>query len=453
MSFARAAAAIAALGLVAAGCSGDGQAEAGTGWVNRTLYAASTIEVGAGVAAVTALGQDRKLQTVVLDLAQGEELWDEPATMAGRLSGLGVQPPAIVDGPDGSLVVAVEPLDEQKADKRHSRPGTRAALVARDARTGAEQWSRPIHSTFGPAACGSHVCLAENTARQDARFVVLDPRTGQALWRAPGVAEMEYADESSVVLMTMDDNPTLQARRLDTGRVKWKVPLSRLVGGDVSLTGGWDFATVGKRLVGYVGPYRETAQAELPGFGFFAVEISSGRVAWKRHEMVRLYPSPAPSALLLTRQVVGSGRGYGAFVRIDPATGRPAARIPVGQIPKFEWWVGYSRDLQTIGFVSGGRAGAAFDLRSGRPVAVEGRTVWSYCSRNPQQLPIVGHDGFYATAALCEFDLENGQKVEDAGPPPTWVTGTTDGWRVWHDETGAVHGVKDGSGTSPGIYG
>lgn len=454
MSFAvRTTAALAAAALTAAvaGCSGGGdqQVAAGSGWVNRTIYATSSIEVGAGVAAVTVLRQDRKLHTAVLGLKDGKELWDQPATMVGRLSGLGIQPPAVVQGPDGGLVVALEPA----AKKQGNNGEKKATLVARDARTGTEEWTRPIHSTFGPTACGSYVCLSENTSLNTARFVALDPRTGKAIWKTPGVAEVEYADEQAVVLLTLGKNPALESRELHTGQLRWELPLSQAVGGAASLAGGWDFTQIGKSVVGYLGPYRESQRARMPGYGFFAVDVRNGELLWSRRQVVRLYPSPEPSSLLLTRKVVQGGRSYGGFVRLDPRTGQPATRIPLKQIPKFEWWLGFSADLKTLGFVSTGRPGAAFDLVSGQPVEVEGRTAWSYCTRNPQPLPIVGHEGFYATAALCEFNLAGGEKLQSDGPPPKWITGTTGGWRVWRDESGAVHGIKDGSGTSPGMYG
>lgn len=448
-----AATAAVALTAAVAGCSGGGEqgVDSGPGWVNRTVYAASTIDVGAGVAAVTVLRQDRKLHTAALSLQDGEELWGEPATMVGRLSGLGVQPPAVVETADGDgIVVAVEPLEDgqqgNNADKR-------ATLVARDAATGAEEWTRPVHSTFGPTACGTYVCLSEDTSRDSAQFVALDPRTGKAIWKTPGVAEVQHAGENAVVMLTLGDNPKLESRQLRTGRVRWELPLSQAVGGAVSLSGGWDFTQVGDSLVGYLGPYRQSAQESVPGYGFFAVDVGSGQVQWKQRRVVRLHPSPKPSALLLTRKVGQNGQGYGAFVRLDPDTGQADSQIPPKQVPKFEWWLGFSSDLDTLGFISGDRAGAAVDLSSGEPVEVDGQTVWSYCTRNPQPLPLTEHEGFYATAALCEFDLSTGEKVQSDGPPPTWVTGATDGWRVWRDESGAVHGADDGDGTTPGMYG
>lgn len=448
MSFAaRTTAALAAAALMAvlAGCSGgDGQqVDSGPGWVNRTIYAASKIEVGAGVAAVTALRQDRKLYTVVLDLANGRELWGQPATMTGRLTGLGVQPPAVVDGPEGALVVALEPADKEGKNT--------ATLIARDARTGTEEWTRPIHSTFGPAACGSYICLSENTSRPNPRFVVLEPTTGKAIWKIPGVAEVQGATGERVVLMTMNDNPALQSRDLHSGQPQWKLPLARATSGPVNLAGGWYFAEVGNSIIGYVGPYRESAEAAPSGYGYFAVNARDGKLLWKQ-QVARLYPKPKPSSLLLTRQ--GAPGNWRGFVRLDPKTGRTTAEVPPDRVPNFRYWLGFSTDLKTLGFLPAERRpGKAFDLNTGRPVDVDGRTVWSFCSRNPRPLPIVGHEGFYASAAVCEFNLADGTQLRSDQVPPKWVTGATNGWRVWRDESGAVHGIKDDSGTSPGMYG
>ncbi|MQA84714.1 MAG: PQQ-binding-like beta-propeller repeat protein [Streptosporangiales bacterium] len=454
MSFAaRATSALAAVTLTAtvAACSSDQEADSGSGWNNQTIYAASKAEVGSGVAAVTALRNDRTLETAVLDLNSGEQLWDQSATMVGRLAGLGVQPPAVIDGPEGGVVVAVEPGEEKK--NKGGSNARQAILVARDARNGTKEWSRPIHSSFGPTRCGQYVCVSERTALQSARFVVLDPTTGKAIWRVPGIAEVEYADDKGAVLLTMDDTPTLQYRNLQTGGQEWELPLADAVGGKASLAGGWDFTPVGDSLVGYLGPYQESSQGSVPGYGYFAVKISDGSLLWKRQQMVRLYPSPKPSSLLLARRVAQGGKSFGGFLRLDPRTGRDSAQISSGELPKFEWWLGFSADLRTLAFLASGRAGTGFDLGSGRPVKAEGRTAWSYCTRSPQQLPIEGHDGFYPAPAVCEFDIATGEKQEIDGPPPKWITGATDGWRVWRDEAGALHGVRDGSGTSLGMYG
>ncbi len=51
--------------------------------------------------------------------------------------------------------------------------------------------------------------------------------------------------------------------------------------------------------------------------------------------------------------------------------------------------------------------------------------------------------GFYPVAALCEFDLATGKRTTDQGAPPAWFTGAQNGWRLWRDEKGALHGIKD----------
>ncbi len=57
-------------------------------------------------------------------------------------------------------------------------------------------------------------------------------------------------------------------------------------------------------------------------------------------------------------------------------------------------------------------------------------------------------------ASLCEFDLATGKRVPGpAGTPPAWFTGSQDGWRLWRDEKGALHAIRDTTGTAPGMYG
>jgi hypothetical protein len=54
---------------------------------------------------------------------------------------------------------------------------------------------------------------------------------------------------------------------------------------------------------------------------------------------------------------------------------------------------------------------------------------------------------------LCPYDLKTGRRLDATNSvPPGWYTGSVDGWRVWRDERGALHGVHDGDGTSPGMY-
>src|SRR5205807_2362181 len=118
---------IAIASLALAACSsgpGRGAAQAAPAWSDSDAAAASRPVSGGGITAVTAAGKNGVLQTVVDDLATGKRLWAQPATMAGRPSGMGVEPPAVVPAGGGALVVTIE-------------PGPKTNLVARAARTGA----------------------------------------------------------------------------------------------------------------------------------------------------------------------------------------------------------------------------------------------------------------------------------------------------------------------------
>src|SRR5690606_8289334 len=144
-----------------------------------------------------------------------------PATMAGRPPDLGVQPPAVAGPPTAPVVAALEP---------HRSGRSRAALVVRDARTGAARWYRPVDSTFRPTRCGPHGCLAESTARRDPRFVVLDHATGRPLWQIPGIAEAVADTGRHTVIFRMTGRPALESRDLRTGRARWTFPVERAVG-------------------------------------------------------------------------------------------------------------------------------------------------------------------------------------------------------------------------------
>ncbi|REE96111.1 PQQ-binding-like beta-propeller repeat protein [Thermomonospora umbrina] len=438
--------AITAVMLGAAGCSGGPgapAAEAAPGWSDSTVNAVSRPVSASGFAAVTGLRPDGQLETAVYDLAAGKRRWSRPSTMAGRLPGMGVQPPAVFGPARAPVVASVEP---RKVGR------WRAMLVARDARTGAQRWTRPVDSTFGPVRCGIHVCMSEFTARPGARFVALDSATGRPLWRMPGIAEVEWSDERRVVVFRMAQHPVLESRDLRTGRTLWSFPVERAVGPGVDLSGGWAFTSLGETLVGYLGPYQRRRGRPLSAFGFFGLRMSDGRPVWTRQRLLRVYPSAGPAVSLMARQVDTRGM-YGDFAQLDPRTGRTIARVPAAKAPRTAWWLAFPSDLSTLGFLSQGRPGTAVDLRRGTDIAARGLRTWSFCTVNPAELRIRGHRGFFPIAPLCAYDLGTGGKVANPGPPPGWYTGAVDGWRVWRDEQGALRAVRDAKGTSPGMYG
>jgi hypothetical protein len=111
--------------------------------------------------------------------------------------------------------------------------------------------------------------------------------------------------------------------------------------------------------------------------------------------------------------------------------------------------------MDKLGFLQHNSPSAAYDLASGQRADVKGLRGWSFCVTDPQPLKLAGNvtPGFYSIAALCEFDLATGKRVAGAGAPPSWFTGSQGGWRLWRDEKGALHAVKDGAVTAPGMYG
>lgn len=432
--------------LLATGCSADHAGAKNTStsgaWGDTSVNVVSRPAVGTGITAVTSLRGDGRLETVAFDVTNGKRLWAQPATMAGRLAGMGVQPPAVAGPPHEPLVVGLEP----------QRTGSwRATLVARDARTGRQRWTRPVDSTFGPARCGAYVCLSEFTARKNARFVALDPASGKGRWQIPGIAEVEWSDEHRVVVFRMARHPSLEAHDLRTGKPLWSFAVEKAVGPGVNLSGGWAFGSLGGTLVGDIAPYQAT-RGRLSAFGFFGVRLADGRPAWQRPRLLRVYPSANPAIALITREVDPKDR-YGGFVQLDPRTGRTTARIPAASAPQTAWWLSFPSNLQTIGFLSQSHPGTAYDLRRGTSVTPHGLRTWSFCTVSPAPLRITGQRNFYPVAALCAYDLATGRKVATPGPPPGWYTGAVDGWRVWRDERGGLHAVHDARGTTPGMYG
>ncbi|GAA3442281.1 PQQ-binding-like beta-propeller repeat protein [Planomonospora venezuelensis] len=432
--------------LILAGCSGS---EAATQeyptWHNPQVNAVSRTVTGGDVAMTTSMKPDGTLEAVALDLASGKKLWAAPTTMAGRLPGMGVPAPAIVETGKGQTVaVSVDPFRKGRWNGR---------LVGRDARTGAQKWTRPVHSTFGPQRCGGFVCLPEHTALSAARVVVLDPATGKVMWKFPGIAEVEWSDASRVVFLRLARNPVLEAYDLKTGKPVWRQPVERALGAGVDVSGGWSFGTAGDDLVGYVAPYTNPKTKSVSPFGLFSVKLSDGSINWMRPSVVRVYPSGSPGHAPVVRPVDQQGQ-YGGFARLDAESGRVLGQIPAAQVPGSGWWLAFPARMDTIGFLRHGKAGAAFDLATGRDVELENERGWSFCVTDPKPLPLKGQNsGFYSVAALCEFNLATGKRTTASSTPPGWFTGSQGGWRIWRDEKGGLHGVNDATITSPGMYG
>ncbi|MEU4833257.1 PQQ-binding-like beta-propeller repeat protein [Streptosporangium sp. NPDC023615] len=432
--------------LTLGGCSGS---EAATPshptWHNTEMNAVSRTTVAGGVAATTSMKPDGTLETVALDLVTGRRLWAHPSTMAGRLPGMGVSPPAIVETASGRTVaVAIDPA---------RRGRWKATLVGLDGRTGARRWTRPVHSTFGPQRCGAYVCVSENTALAGARVVVLDPLTGKVAWRLPGIAEAQWSDASRVVFLRLARHPVLEAHELGTGKVLWRVPVEDALGTGIDLSGGWSFGATATDLVGYVAPYTNPKTNRASAFGLFSVRLSDGRINWMRPSVVRVYPSGSPGLAPVVRPVDQEGR-YGGFARLAAEDGRVLGQISAEQVPEAGWWLAFPPRMEKVGFLRHGKPGTAFDLPTGRAADVRDAHAWSFCVTDPKPLPLKGQPpGFYSVASLCEFRLSDGTRVAGPGVPPAWFTGSQNGWRMWRDEKGGLHGIKDGDGTAPGMYG
>ncbi|MBB6476353.1 outer membrane protein assembly factor BamB [Sphaerisporangium rubeum] len=436
--------------LVLAGCSGGSGGGAAAqaprpAWHTTEVNAVSRAAVATGVAAVTSMKPDGTLETAALDLSSGRALWRRPASLAGRLPGMGVPPPAAVSAAGGKGVVA--------AAAPSGKSGKEALLVAADARTGHELWSRPVRTTFGPQACGPYLCVSEHTALATARMVVLDPLTGAELWRLPGIAEAEWSDTGKVVVLRLAKHPALSTHDLRTGKTVWELPVEQALAPGVDLSGGWSFGSAGGDLIGYVAPYTSPRTGRASVFGVFSVRLADGKVNWLRPSVVRVYPSGSPGFAPVVRPVDEKGR-FGGFARLDPGSGRVVGQITADQVPGTGWWLAFPGDMARLGFLKPSHAGASFELASGRPVPVTGQRGWSFCVTDPKPLALTRTpQGFFPVASLCEFDLATGVRAPTGAVPPQWFTGSQDGWRLWRDEKGGLHAVRDATGTTPGMYG
>ncbi|GII93236.1 outer membrane protein assembly factor BamB family protein [Sinosporangium siamense] len=431
--------------MLLAACAGSDAATAQLPtWTNSSINPVSRVAVAAGTATATSMRPDGSLSTVALDLASGKTLWTHPATMAGRLPGMGVPAPAITTAGSKAVIAAIDPAKQGKWN---------ATLHARDARTGSTLWTRPVHSTFGPQRCGPYFCVSEHTALSAARVVVLDPATGKTIWKIPGVAEVEWSDAGRVILLRLAANPVLESYELKTGKLIWQQPIDQALGKNLDLSGGWAFGATGDNLVGYLAPYTNPRTKRTSGFGLFSVKLADGTVNWMRPSVVRVYPSGSPAFAPVVRPVDPAG-AYGGFARLDADTGRVMGQIGAAQVPGSGWWLAFPTGMERMGFLKHGSQGSAYDMASGRPMPVKGQHGWSFCQTDPKPLPLPRQpSGFYSVAALCEFDLASGKRVATPSPPPAWFTGSQEGWRIWRDEKGTLHGVKDGSPSLPGMYG
>ncbi|MFI7452623.1 PQQ-binding-like beta-propeller repeat protein [Nonomuraea sp. NPDC049714] len=431
--------------LALAGCSNSDAATATyPTWHNTEINAVSRMAAAGGVVTTTAMKPDGALETVSLDLADGKKLWAHPATMAGRLPGMGVSAPALVETAKGATIVALDPAKKGRWN---------ATLVAREARTGKQKWTRPIHSTFGPQRCGPYVCLSEHTATAGARVVVLDPDTGNLKWKLPGIAEVEWSDRDRVLMLRLAKNPMIESYDLKTGKLQWQQPIEQALGPGIDMSGGWAFGATGDNLIGYVAPYTNPKTKNVSTFGLFSVKIGDGTINWMRPSVVRVYPSGSPGFAPVVRPVDRQG-SYGGFARLDSETGRVVGQITAADVPGSGWWLAFPNRMDKLGFLKHDHKGSAFDLVTGKPVPVEEQRGWSFCVTDPKPLPLKGQaPGFYSTAALCEYDLATGKRIAEAATPPSWFTGSQHGWRLWRDEKGAVHATNDRTATAPGMYG
>jgi outer membrane protein assembly factor BamB len=432
--------------LAVTACSGSDAATSNfPTWHNSQVNAVSRMAVAGNVVASTSMKPDGTLETVAVSLRDGKRLWSYPATMTGRLPGMGVSTPAIVETAKGQgVVVALDP-----AKKGHWN----ATLVARDAQTGVQKWTRPVHSTFGPQRCGPYVCLSEHTALAKARMVVLEPSTGKTLWKLPGISEVEWSDPDRVLLLRLAANPMIESYEVKTGKLQWQQPIEQALGPGLDMSGGWAFGATGDDLVGYVAPYTNPQTKKVSTFGLFSLKIGDGTINWMRPSVVRVYPSGSPGYAPVVRPVDRQG-SYGGFARLDSATGRVVGQVTAADVPGSGWWLAFPDRMDKLGFLKHNTKGSAFDIVSGKAVPVEEERGWSFCVTDPKPLTLRGQaPGFYSTAAVCEYDLGTGKRVGTPTAPPPWFTGSQGGWRLWRDEKGGIHAVNDQTGTAPGMYG
>ena len=142
---------------------------------------------------------DGALETVAVDLANGKKLWAHPATMAGRLPGMGVSAPALVETGQGPTIVALDPARKGRWN---------ATLVARDARTGKQKWTRPDPFDVRPPALRAvRLPVGAHRARRAPAWSCSTRPPASSMWKLPGIAEVEWSDRDRVLLLRLAKQP------------------------------------------------------------------------------------------------------------------------------------------------------------------------------------------------------------------------------------------------------
>lgn len=427
-----------------AGCGVTGAAEAADGpdWSNTDVRVVSKIDAQSGLLAFTSRTPQRRLRTVVVELTTGRTLWTRPATMAGRPPRLGIAPPALVTGRGGEhLAVAVEPRPAGKAGAGDK------VLAARAARSGELRWERPLRRSYGARRCGPHVCT------QDARhFYLRSAEDGRVRWRAPGPAMVAGTVGRSVVLFRWGEQPAVQRRTLESGRLLWQTRMAGVLGPEVTTAGGWSFSRTGDLLVGRVGQRAHDPGGSAAPFGFFALRLSDGALLWRKHGFESTAPSPRPPVMILAKRVGPAGRPTG-FVVVGARTGRVTATLDARAAPGRRGGISLSTDMETLAFQREGGKVVAFALDSGVRVDPADSRLWTFCYPRQQPLPIAGLPDYRSINPVCPVEASSGQTRTDSElPPPEWYTGRVEGWRAWAGPRGALHGLHVGHGGSPGMY-
>ena len=372
---------------------------------------------------------------VALDAATGAVRWRHPWTPAGQYTGMGVGHAAV----HGDLVVTLAP------------DGNSRWLVGLDAASGSQRWRQPVGDVFSPLFCGDLICVLDRAHQITAR----DPSTGVTRWVLDGAYTTVANVGGDRLSLLRLGQPAVLSVDVESGHERWHTDLAPVLGPGATTYGGWSSAEADGLTIVSIGAYAATGWKGA----LVAIDPSSGAVRWQRQGS-ELCPVDLPDNLLL---VCDGSSVAGTVERLDPATGVTRWRAVV---PPSNQGLGPSMgltgagdllvptiDASTVEADSSHDASAlpggsvVVDIESGRThPAPSGEPFWMASFSTVDILLASGQE---PTKYLGPFDPVPWDAAlgrpspagASVGAIPSVVGTTANGYRIYIDALGAVHGV------------
>jgi len=356
------------------------------------------------------------LKAVVLDATTGRVRFSRSWSPSNQFGGMGVGRPAVV----GATVVTME-----------AAGATDTALVAVDARTGAERWRQIVPPTFAPSTCGPLICT-EQGLTEAAALVTRDPATGAVRWTSPG-SQVAFRRDDALLSLHLG-NPVLYRLDAATGAPRWRLDLRPVLGAALTTGGGWSFPAANDELV-----------VSLPGEdgkgGTARIDPASGSVVWRRAGLWSCGGVSAKGVLLLCDP-------NDRLHRVDPANG--------GDVWVADAFAPPAAERAYLGAAADGSAVYGLD-RSGRPIRVDmatgavgavaaGTVSWSEHVRDEvgRLTPGGAIKKYVGTFTPVPWDPvadRPAPSVTRASDVPDAAGQTVAGFRVYVDDSGTVRGL------------